>query len=71
MLAGADGIEGARRWYRENCADDGTKAANRRQRRFNQDLKRAGEIFEFGQAESSGMTRDELYSELKDAMLEE
>jgi hypothetical protein len=71
MMSGATGFDGAKRWYQENCAADDTDAAKRRQRRFNQELKRAGELFGAADEESSGMTRDTLYNELRDAMLEE
>ncbi len=71
MMSGATGFDGAKRWYQENCAADGTDAAKRRQQRFNQELKRAGELFGAADEESSGMTRDTLYNELRDAMLEE
>ena len=71
MMAGAGGFDGARRWYQENCAADDTEAAKRRQRRFNQELKRAAELFGAADEESSGMTRDTLYNELRDAMLED
>ncbi len=71
MLTGAGGLDGARRWYQENCAEGDTEAEKRRRRRFNQELKRAGELFGASEAESSGLTRDELYDEMRDALLEE
>jgi hypothetical protein len=71
MLTGAGGLDGARRWYQENCAADDTEAAKRRRQRFNQELKRAGTLFGASETESSGLTRDELYNEMRDALLEE
>jgi hypothetical protein len=71
MLTGAGGLDGARRWYQENCAEGDTEAAKRRRQRFNQELKRAGTLFGASEAESSGLTRDELYDEMRDALLEE
>jgi hypothetical protein len=71
MMAGAGGLDGARKWYQENCAQGDTEAETRRRQRFNADLKRAGTLFGASEAESSGFTRDELYNELRDALLEE
>ncbi len=71
MLAGAGGLDGARKWYEENCAQGDTDAETRRRQRFNADLKRAGTLFGASEAESSGFTRDELYNELRDALLDD
>ncbi len=71
MTAGAAGLDGARRWYQENISPDDTEAAKRRRRRFESELKRAGAIFGATETESNGFTRDELYNEMRDALLEE
>jgi hypothetical protein len=71
MLAGAAGPDGARQWFAENFATDGTDSSRRRQQRFNQELKKAGAIFGATEDEPSKVTRDDLYTELKDKLLQE
>lgn len=71
MLAGAAGPDGARQWFAENFASDGTASAKRRQQRFNAEVKKAGAIFGGVQDEPSKVTRDDLYTELKEKLLEE
>jgi hypothetical protein len=66
----AYGVDGARAWYVENVQKGETEAAKRSRRTFETELRAVAVILGATVEESSGLTHDELYTELKAKMLE-